>query len=541
MISSIQIKNYALIEDAYIDLHQGLNVITGETGAGKSLFLSAISLILGEKADLKLIKNKEKETSVLIEINPKSLPQLKKFLKENDLDSDIFILKRKFSQDNSRCFINEQPVSLNKVRELMANLVYICSQNENTQISDSSEQRKIVDSFDMNPFLEELHKLWTERKKIISQIDELNSNSKNVEFNSDFVTFQLNDIRALSLSEKDLALSEKLSEMEKETQLFEVYKEMSESLIHNENSLPQQLKLLIHYCEKLNKYGKKIDISPIEKMRSELSELLGKIDVESFDQSEVENLKNRVETLKPILKKHGPTIKDVLDKQKSLENQLKKIENFEAEILNLTSQVESLTKKALSISIKISKHRLKVIPEIEKKISSQLQDLNMKGASFHINLTPNQELSAHGTDKIEFLIKPHAGQNPMPLAKIASGGEISRIVLALNSVINTSGFFLFDEIDSGIGGNTGLSIGQKLKSMSKKNQIICITHLHQVAVYSDRHFKIEKKQEKNKTTTQILELNEENQVKEISRMLGDDLSSKTLDHAKELLKNAQKK
>lgn len=541
MISSIQIKNYALIEDAYIDLHQGLNVITGETGAGKSLFLSAISLILGEKADLKLIKNKEKETSVLIEINPKSLPQLKKFLKENDLDSDIFILKRKFSQDNSRCFINEQPVSLNKVRELMANLVYICSQNENTQISDSSEQRKIVDSFDMNPFLEELHKLWTERKKIISQIDELNSNSKNVEFNSDFVTFQLNDIRALSLSEKDLALSEKLSEMEKETQLFEVYKEMSESLIHNENSLPQQLKLLIHYCEKLNKYGKKIDISPIEKMRSELSELLGKIDVESFDQSEVENLKNRVETLKPILKKHGPTIKDVLDKQKSLENQLKKIENFEAEILNLTSQVESLTKKALSISIKISKHRLKVIPEIEKKISSQLQDLNMKGASFHINLTPNQELSAHGTDKIEFLIKPHAGQNPVPLAKIASGGEISRIVLALNSVINTSGFFLFDEIDSGIGGNTGLSIGQKLKSMSKKNQIICITHLHQVAVYSDRHFKIEKKQEKNKTTTQILELNEENQVKEISRMLGDDLSSKTLDHAKELLKNAQKK
>lgn len=542
MIRSIQIKNYALIEDAHIELSEGLNVITGETGAGKSLFLSAISLILGEKADLKLIKNKDKETSVMIEINPSKHPQLISFLKESDLDIDSFILKRKFSQDNSRCFINDQLVSLNKVKELMKDLVHICSQNESSQIADASEQLFIIDSFSKNEALLELKQVWEERRNVLAEISKLKEISKSVDFNLDFVSFQLEDINKLGLSKDDLNLDTKIEGLKKQEELSEIASELSLTVLDGDNSIKNQIKNLIYYAQKLkNNFGLSIDLDQINKIKSDLYEFIDSIKIEKFDQEDIVFLKNRVEALKPLLRKHGPTVQDLLNKKNVLEEQLKKIKDFDNNLNDLESNLNKINKKALAISQKISKNRLKIIPEIEKKVSSQLQDLNMKGAEFRINLIPDQELSQSGTDKIEFLIKPHAGQQPMPLAKIASGGEISRIVLALNSVINTSGFFLFDEIDSGIGGNTGLSIGQKLKVMGKKNQIICITHLHQVAVYGDNHFKIDKIQEKNKTTTKIIFLNDDNKVNEIARMLGDDLSSKTKDHARELIRNAQKK
>ena len=191
MILSIHIKNYALIEEALINLSSGFNVITGETGAGKSLFLSAISVMRGQKVDTKLIKNKEKETSILMEINPKKFPELQSYIKENELDQDTFIVKRTFSQDQNRCFINDQPVSLTLIKKLMANLLYVCSQSDNTQISDTSEQRIILDNFIKNPHLEDLKELWNQRKESISQQNELKELSKRVDQNLEYVQYQL--------------------------------------------------------------------------------------------------------------------------------------------------------------------------------------------------------------------------------------------------------------------------------------------------------------------------------------------------------------
>ena len=542
MIQSIKIKNYALIEDAHIDLSNGLNIITGETGAGKSLFLSAISLILGEKADLKLIKNKEKETLVLIEINPLKHPKLKKFLIDNDLETDVFILKRRFTADSSRCFINDLPVGLNTVKELMKHLVYICSQNQNTQIADSSEQRNILDSFEENSFLIELKKIWDERKGIIEKINELENRSKTVDFNGDYISFQISEIENFNLSEDDLNIEEKIANIESQSEIGEIFQEMNVSILNGENSILNQIKLLKFYISRLNKLGKNIDENKVDLLKKDIQDLIESMNIEEIDLEEIQVLKNRVQTLKPILKKYGPTINDVFENLNKLKSKMNEIDNFDSIIKDLNSQLMKINKQASTICQKITNHRLKVIPKLEKRITQELQELNMKGSEFKIELIPNQELTQHGSDKIQFLIKPHAGQLPMPLAKIASGGELSRIMLALNSVIDTKGFFLFDEIDSGIGGNTGLSIGQKLKSMGQKNQIICITHLHQVAIYGNKHFQIEKKQSTNKTITQIFELNEENRVNEISRMLGDDLSSdKAMEHAQELLKKAQKK
>lgn len=542
MIRTIQIKNYALIEDSQINLSSGFNVVTGETGAGKSLFLSAISLILGEKADTKLIKNQDKETSVLIEIDPKGLKELTSFLKDNELDTDVFILKRTFNNSQSRCFINEQPVSVTQVKKLMANLVYICSQNENTQVADKNEQRIIVDEFIKNPQLVELKSDFQYYQSLLTEKKKIESLSNRTDQNYDYVSYQLDEIKKSEISESDLDIESKIKLIKTQAESNEVFKEVS-PLISGEISIKSQFRDLDYFLDRLEKMGHKFDRNKLQESKELFADFLKTFSIPDEDSSsdDLEYWASRSEVLAKILKKHGPSVQDVLEKRKVLTDQLDQIKNSSSILEDLDKKIKVQKAKCIKLASSISKIRQKGLGSLESKITAQLQDLNMKGSEFKISLIPDQELSIHGTDNIEFLFKPHQGQNPLPLSRIASGGELSRVILALNSISSNKGCFLFDEIDAGIGGNTGIKVGEKLEEMAQKNQIICISHLHSVALHADRHFKIEKFQSKTKTTTQIEVLDHEARIKEISRMLGSDLSEKTYAHAKELLEKIQTK
>jgi DNA repair protein RecN (Recombination protein N) len=546
MIRTIQIKNYSLIEDSTIELNKGLNIITGETGAGKSLFISAISLLLGEKVDTKLIKNKDKETSVLIEIDSTHYPNLKKYLLDNEIEDDNFILKRTFSNSSSRNFINNQPTSIQIIKELMRGLFFVASQNESSEITDKERQHSVIEGFlplDKRKYFKEFNLTYKEYKNLQKELDETKEKTKSKDFNLDYLEYQYQEIKESDISEDDLAIIDKISELKKKEELKSIFESL-DPLIHGEDSVVGKIRDLLYYVEKLE--NKNIVVSNKETLLEAkaivdafIKENKNELTAES-DEENLSALTERYESLSKILRKYGPTIEDVLQKKEELHSKISIAKNIDNEILKIEKAISKKYEECLQKAQALRKLRNKTIPKIEENVTQELQDLNMKGAEFKIKLSETP-LNSHGIDSVEFLIKPHAGQEPLPISKIASGGELSRILLAINSVIETSGCFLFDEIDSGIGGNTGLKIGEKLSKMGNKNQIICITHLHQVAVYADKHFKIEKTQVQNKTTTSIVSLKAEEIETEISRMLGDDLSKNSILHAKDLIKNAKNK
>lgn len=546
MIRLIQIKNYSLIEDSSIELDKHFNVITGETGAGKSLFLSAISLLLGEKVDTKLIKNKDKETSVLIEIDPSDIPHLRKYLKENEIEDNSFIVKRTFSNSSSRNFINNQPTSIQVIKELMKDLFFIASQNESSDITNKERQISIIEEFlpkEKRKDFIEYKSLYKEYKELLAHLEDLKEKTKNKDYNLDYLEYQYSEIEQTNVNKDDIDILERISELKKKQELKSIYENIT-PIIHGEDSIIRKIKDLLFYLDKLESKG------TVLLNKEQIHE--AKIIVENFikdnknnffldeEEENISSLSERYDSLSKILRKYGPTINDVLLKKQELKEKISIAKNIDSEISKTESKISKKIEECKKKSLILRKIRQNLIPNLEKEITSQLQDLNMKGAEFKISLIEKDILSFNGMDYVDFLIKPHVGQEPLPISKIASGGELSRILLAINSVIETSGCFLFDEIDSGIGGNTGLKIGGKLSKMGKRNQIICISHLHQVAIYSDKHFKIEKTQQKNKTVTLINELNSDEIESEISRMLGDDLSKNSILHARELIKNAKK-
>lgn len=542
MIELIKIKNHSLISDCEIHLKDGFNVITGETGAGKSLFINAMSAILnGNKSDQSLIGKNSNELTITIEINPKNLPLLLNYLKENEKENESFIVKKIISKEKVRSYINDELVSQTTVKNLIKDIVSICSQHDGQKISNKSFQRNFLDIYsNTSKELIQVEFLFLQKQKLIKEKEDLLKNNSNRDQDIEFAQFQLKEIKELSISEKDENLEERISEINNLKEINEKISELN-PLISGESSVPSLLMEIEFILEKINKLGKKNDLSKFIELKREIISELKAMDLETDLDDNFDDLIERVEKISKVKKRYG-SIQGVLEKEKELENKIEKLENLDETILKIEKQIEKINKEASPFLNKLSEKRKQGSLSLSKKISSDLQELNMKGSVFSIQINPKEDFDQFGKDEILFLIKPHAGQNPEPIEKIASGGELSRVILAIQNNISDGGCFLFDEIDAGIGGNTGFKIGQKLKEMSKNSQVICITHLHQVAIYSNNHLKIEKVQSKNKTETQITPLNKETQEVEIARMIGNDLPNKdkALDLARELLKNAQK-
>lgn len=552
MLSLLKIKNLAIIEELSVEFKNNLNILTGETGAGKSILIKALQFIMGSRANVDLIRdlNKELEVQALFE---KLNPAVKASLSEQgfELDDEQLLIKRTLNKTGSgKIFINGNLATATQLKKVASLLLEICGQHEHQLLTDEDNQRKLLDGYaDNEALLKQIRGLVQEVNQIKEEIDNLSIDDEIKNQRIDFLKYQIKEIEDLDLDEEEEA------ELIKKSQKLSGLKDLSEVCNLVEFGLYGDTPVMdiLEKIESKIKQTKKFD-PQIAEQEKEMEIITQKLtDLGDFfirygkklngGEENLDEIFERIEELNRLKKKFGGSVKEVLAKAEVFAKELSDLENQEAKIKQLKSSLKNKENKYFEIAKKLNTARIKAAKTLSEKITSELQDLKMSGAVFKIEVELTDKISSVGADVILFKISPNKGESLKPLAKIASGGELSRMLLAINRILTETSqvnSFIFDEIDAGIGGETGLIVGQKLKEISKKHQVICITHLAQVAVFASHQYEITKKEVNKKVNSEIILLSEEKRVAEIARMLGGNMvKDKSLEHAAEMLKKAK--
>jgi DNA repair protein RecN (Recombination protein N) len=550
MLKALFIKNYALIEELTISFNKGFSVITGETGAGKSILLGALSLILGKRADTGILKDKNKKCIVEGEFNIASL-NLKAFFYDNNLDyEENTILRREIvASGKSRAFVNDTPVNLNILKELGKILVDIHSQHETLMLSDYSFQLETLDSYvKLNKKLEIYKETYIKYKALKKELEILKENETAFKRDEDYLKFQLDEFDKINLD------IETFHEMEKRLTFLSHAGEITEALsftydllTDNENNVLDKLSLLkdnlsaiSRFLPKAEEFAERIDSVSIElKDISEEAKII-QTDTE-FNPAELQKTEEILDEIYRLEQKHhAADIEELIEIKSRFEKKLNSIVSLEFKIEEKAKELENIRKLLIEHAEVLSKERLKGAPLLAKAIENIIKKLGMEDAIFNIEVTPLNNFSESGKDKIVFKFSANRGIPAGDIYKIASGGELSRLMLAIKSLITENSLLptvIFDEIDSGISGDIAGKAGNIMKKMSKHHQLLVITHLPQIAAKADEHFKVYKKTDEDITKTNIKILNYKERIDEIAVMLSDEnISNAAKNAAKELLK-----
>lgn len=559
----------ALIKELNIEFKEGLNVLTGETGAGKSIVIEAIDLILGGYAASDLIR--DGEDSLLVEGLFLLTPQEKELI--NNLNSDIeivdeegvLLIRREVNKKGrNKCWINQRLINLSILQEIGKFLVDLHGQHNHQSLLDPSKHIDLMDNLGGDKIIKYKKKLfdnyrrWREKnKKLFQLLKEKEENIKKI----DFLKFQLEEIDKTSLVKgEDKALEGEeivLKNAEKITEtmgkanfvLYEGGLEQS-SVRDSLNEVSADLgeiASLDRRIEKIRENLKEVGYQ-FEDIVNEIVKYKDEINLDSQKLKEIEGRLNLINSLKS---KYGSTIEEILEYRQKIYQELEAIDCSEDKLEKLKEEVNSLEDTISTISHHLSINRIKVAGDLQKMVVRELEDLNMKKCQFKVSINSHQDdngieidgkkykIGPKGIDNIEFMISPNVGEKLRPLARIVSGGEVSRIMLALKSILSEVDqvpTLIFDEIDSGVGARLGEVIAQKLKALSIKRQVICVTHLPQIACRAGRHFYIEKYVLNNQTGIKLKEMKEKERIKEIARMLdGNQMSEITIQHAQKML------
>ncbi len=551
MLTQIHISNLATIEKTHLDLRQGTTVITGETGAGKSILMDAILIALGGRAASHLIRAQEEKMDIRVCFDLKGLSNLPKQLQEDFDLQDECIIRRTITRDGrSRTFLNDMPISLPLLREFSEALVDIHGQHEHQSLLKPEKQRELLDRFGNHQSLCQQLRQQAEEYRAIHQIllDKQNSSQKREE-RRDFLRFQWNELDALQLQAN-------------EWQALELeHKQLAhaDSLLQNINaalaglSQEEEKNILagLHHIVKTLEVIK--DVNPhiaqwlgvlhtvsiqLDDLSSELRHFLDGVDL---NPERLQTVEQRTQIIHDLARKYKVTPSDLPAFIEKLRLELDSLENNEQDLLELQHRQEDIAKTYIKLGNQLSEKRNKAGKKLAKEITEIIQSLALPHAEFHIELQKEEvaSFSPHGFEKISFLVKTNRGSDLLPLVKIASGGELSRISLAIHLATaeqHTIPTLIFDEVDVGIGGGTAELVGKLLQRLGKTHQVICITHLPQVAVYGDQHFAVEKTVKGEQTYTGLRSLSIKEKVQEIARMLGGiQITPTTLKHAEELL------
>jgi DNA repair protein RecN (Recombination protein N) len=549
MLQALSIKNYALIETLQVNFNSGFTTITGETGAGKSILLGGLSLILGKRADLSSLRDKEKKCVIEATFNIENY-KLNSFFKKEDLDFDTQTIIRReiLPSGKSRAFVNDSPVNLSVLQELGDFLIDIHSQNETRQLVDESFQFNVIDALAKNtaeiPGYQTILKLYkTQRTKFKALEDKKALALKEYDYNL-FLFNELNDIKLEQINLEDLeAEYETLNNVEV---LLERAKEVNdlinEDQIGIQNSLTQ-LKSTIHKIAQLS--GNYISVSKrLESLFIEFDDVTKELDQlhESLevDPERLEVINNQLLLINNLFKKHQVnTISELIDIRNTLDNKVVETDGLEQEINALQKEIE-LNRNALKNKAEvIHLNREKAIPVLQEKLIRILSDLGMPNATFNIKVTPTEQFYPNGTDELQFLFSANKGMDYNELKKAASGGELSRIMLSIKAIMSQYiklPTIMFDEIDTGVSGEIAHKMGDIMTKMSINMQVFSITHLPQIASKGKAHFKVYKETINDTTITNLVALNQEERINEIALMLGgNDLQASAIAHAKQLL------
>jgi DNA repair protein RecN (Recombination protein N) len=551
MLLHLSINNYAIIEKLEIDFNKGFTVITGETGAGKSILLGALSLILGQRVDTSVLNDKEKKC-VVEGVFKVSKDQFLSFFKENEVDfeEETTIRREISSAGKSRAFINDTPVNLNVIKELAEQLINIHSQHQNLLVKDGNYQLAVVDSFaNIQTQVEEYRKSYVNYNNKKSELNTLKNKENNAKIDLDFLKFQANEIEVLKLQpEEQSSIEEQLKLLNNAEEIKIVLHQASSILVDREESMVANIKQISLSFSKIASLS--LEYQLIYERLTSLSIELGDVsrdisllnDNANFDKENAEYLNNRLSAIYSLEKKyqlnHSDELLSLLEKFKL---EIAQVDSIDDVILGLEKEVKQLEQELRVLANQLSAKRKETIPLLTKNIKDSLKELGMPEATFIIQQELNTELTPTGIDSIEFLFTANKGFKPVEIHKAASGGELSRLMLTIKSILAKSknlSTIIFDEIDTGVSGDIADKMGDIMKQMSTDIQIIAITHLPQVAAKGKQHFRIFKEIRNNKTITSLTDLSGEEKVQEIAKMLsGKELTKAALENARNLISN----
>lgn len=550
MLTALSIKNYALIDDLKVDFPEGFIIITGETGSGKSIMLDALSLILGKRADMSALRNKEEKCIIEAEFSLQNY-EFQPLFQELDIDYDpqTIIRREILPSGKSRAFVNDVPATLEVLSRLGQVLVDIHSQHQTLALSDTFFQFAIIDAManDKSLLTEyvQLHQLLKKEQKKLEELIEFQKNAKK---EYDYNLHQLKELKSVTLEE---GILEELEESYEEASNIEDIKEnVSESLyllndenigiLNNLRELKRSFSSLTEYKQLYRDLYERIESAflELEDLASEISDIDESIEA---DPDNLEQISKQLNKIYSLQKKHSvATVEELMAIQQELEEAVSKTESVDIDLNKQKKIVEEQHTATLKKANQLHKAREKVIPVLDKKLTNFMHELGMPNGRFLITLTATDTFFANGNDELSFLFSANKGGDFGQLKKVASGGELSRIMLAVKAIMaehTALPTIMFDEIDTGVSGEISQKMGDIMKQMSQNRQVFAITHLPQIAAKGAYHFKVFKEDSKGKTTTHLKLLTEEERITELSEMLeGKNSGASARNHAIELLR-----
>ena len=557
MLKELHIRNFALIDSLDIDFESGFSVITGETGAGKSIVLGAIGLLMGQRADTKAIKTGAQKCSIEAHFNL-SAYDMKKWFDENeiDFDADDCIIRRELTASGkSRGFINDTPASVHQMKELGEMLMDVHSQHQNLLLQKEDFQLNTVDIIARNTkereaYTKAFHGLHAAEKALAELKESISENQKN----EDFMRFQLDELTAANLVAGEQEELEQEQDSASHTEEIKSALYTADTLLNGDNNdiisnLRQvcgSIESITSVFPQVEELSERLESAYIE-IKDIASDINSALDDVEFDPNRLEYINDRLDTLYSLEKKYSKsTVEELIEERDRLQRAIDAIDNSDEELKEQTTKVVSLRKEAMQLAEALTKTRAKAAKTVEEEIHKRLTALGMPNVQFAVELTCNKSddsshLTKDGQDKIAFMFSANKGMALRPVSQVASGGEIARVMLSLKAMISGAvklPTIIFDEIDTGVSGKMAEKMAEIMKEMGEANrQVISITHLPQIASKGSCHYKVEKHDTESGTTSLMRRLNDEERVQEIAQMLsGENITEAALTNARELLK-----
>lgn len=557
MLNSLYIENFAIIDKINVDFTDGLNIITGETGSGKSILIEAFELLLGQRFNKSFVRDSSKKTIVEATFTIADNSKIK-FLEDMgyNVEDGVIIISRIVDTNlKSINKLNNRSITLNTLNELMSKFVDIHGQNGTQSLLNKDFYLDLIDSFDK----EETFKIKTKLREILNHIAEYKKAYKSFNISNeekdrqlDIINYQIEEISQIDL--ENLDEEELENEYNKLSNVNLIKNNIGEILNmysdenYNEQDINTMFNIVLSKMDSISEFDNEVNSlkQDLDKIYYEMDDLFSRISSYSSgiyqDEFKLNDLENKIAIITNLKRKYGKSINDIVLFRQDLERRLKKLNEITENKRKFKELIDSKKKKGIELSDRLHKIRKEIVFKLEKLIVQNLKDLNMKHADFQVKFEKLSEFNEKGYDSLDFLIKTNLGQDLKPMASIASGGEISRIMLGFKSVISDFediNTLIFDEIDTGISGRTALVVGEKLIDLSKDKQVISISHLPQIASLSDNHILIEKIDCNNETKSILKVLTPEEKVNEISRLIGGiNITETTIEQAKLMINQA---
>jgi len=555
MLSHIFLRDFAIIESLDLELEPGMTALTGETGAGKSILIDAIGLVLGDRADSGVVRHGAEKTEITLTIDISDTPSALTWLQENDLDEDEQCILRRVitNSGKSRAWINSRPANLSMLRQLGEQLVDIHGQHEHQSLMKKEMQRQLLDEYaDNSKLLSTLNTCYQEWKTLQDKLDQLQNQSSDHQAQIDLLSFQTQELEALSLVEGEYPqLDEEHSRLSNAGELLEVASAGVSQLYAEKQSVYSVLSGLIAQMSQLTEVDSEFKepvamLTEAQIQVEEVSSVLRQYqDSLELDPQRLQFVESRISQLHQMAKKHMISPEDLAGKYQTLCDKLSALSGDDFDIDALNEQLQVAKESYLKQAEKLHKSRQKSAKQLGAGVSGAMQKLGMDGGVFEIQCAFDKasKFTTHGLDDVEFQVSANPGQPLKSLVKVASGGELSRISLAIQMIAAqkvTLPALIFDEVDTGIGGGTAEVVGQQLRMLGHNRQVLCVTHLPQVASQAHQHYKVTKIKGKTNTSTGMLTLENEERVEEIARMMGGiEITESTRALAREMLQSPE--